>query len=127
MCDCYSAQCEACDEMLPVHIGDFIVPRETVQVRCDKHRPPADESGWVAFHNCVDKDYDETFGTIYMRYVGGPELLAGQVARAIESDKKHGFPGDRTVEHYAVGVQICPNLCCDYVVEPLGGQDDRTE
>ena len=39
MCDCYEAKCQECSELIPVHIKDFCMPRENLQVFCEKHLP----------------------------------------------------------------------------------------
>jgi hypothetical protein len=52
MCDCYWSRCEEtpCRTIVPVHIGDFCVPRERVHVRCWRHKPT--EPGWSLFAKC---------------------------------------------------------------------------
>ena len=42
MCNCYSAQCEKCDKMLPMHLGDFDTGEDEIQVFCDAHIPEED-------------------------------------------------------------------------------------
>ena len=42
MCDCYDEKCFKCREMLPVHIADFCMPRESIRVFCKKHIPDKD-------------------------------------------------------------------------------------
>ena len=36
MCDCYTGKCESCGIEIPIHIGDFSVPRECVEIYCPK-------------------------------------------------------------------------------------------
>jgi len=42
MCDCYWTYCKECKEVLPVHIGDFCMPREDIEVYCANHLPEKD-------------------------------------------------------------------------------------
>lgn len=39
MCDCYYEGCKVCGRSIPVHITDFITPRENVEVFCGRHLP----------------------------------------------------------------------------------------
>lgn len=39
MCDCYFPKCEKCEELIPVHIGDYRYPHIKVKVWCGKHLP----------------------------------------------------------------------------------------
>jgi hypothetical protein len=41
MCDCYEHKCdhEKCDEMIPIHIGDFCTDRDNLEVLCHRHAP----------------------------------------------------------------------------------------
>lgn len=64
MCDCYTAECEDCSKLLPVHIGDFCTPRKNVLVRCWEHPPTEDDKyfpeppkkpKWVKFTNAQDE------------------------------------------------------------------------
>lgn len=48
MCDCYGHKCECCDELVPMHIGDFAYPQEAFRVWCEKHIEEA-TSGAVVF------------------------------------------------------------------------------
>ncbi len=48
MCDCYGHKCECCDELVPMHIGDFAYGREAFRVWCEKHIEEA-PSGAVIF------------------------------------------------------------------------------
>lgn len=54
MCDCYEQKCEACDEMILVHIADFCTPRENLQVFCQAHLPDND----CFIHTVIDPKED---------------------------------------------------------------------
>jgi len=74
VCDICSLQCseENCEREFCVHIADFCVARDAVEVRCRKH-PPTEDDGWVLFTHIRDfsKRYEPTF---YMRLLV-PALL----------------------------------------------------
>ena len=56
MCDCYWQQCEKCEAMIPVHIGDFNYPRKDVKVFCKNHIP---NEKVTIFENITDMEgYD---------------------------------------------------------------------
>ena len=37
MCDCYGHKCKLCDEVIPMHLGDFDTGRGEVDVYCWRH------------------------------------------------------------------------------------------
>jgi hypothetical protein len=39
MCDCYEHRCDAkgCNELIPIHIGDFCTDRDNLEVLCPRH------------------------------------------------------------------------------------------
>ena len=41
MCDCYDENCseKGCQELLPVHLGDYETNREEIKVYCENHIP----------------------------------------------------------------------------------------
>lgn len=45
MCDCYGHKCEKCDELLDMHLGDFVTSRDEIRVYCGKHLPPKGTPG----------------------------------------------------------------------------------
>lgn len=54
MCDCYDTVCEVCKKgIIPVHIGDFCIPRDHVKVYCQKHIPKKD----IVIHKIVEDEY----------------------------------------------------------------------
>lgn len=76
MCDCYSHKCEVCDELIPMHIGDFKFPREYFRVWCDKHIPWA-KAGAVVFEVIESKfgfDCDPETPIGWKCAIWGPEV-----------------------------------------------------
>ena len=117
MCDCFSSKCieDECSAFLPVHIGDFCVPRDRIEARCKEH-PPEDPEGWWAFDGC--RDEDEPAWTMYLRYVGSQEELDGATADNRTWLRSHGL-GDLAGQGpgYHIGLtetgqrgDICPNV-----------------
>ena len=39
MCDIYMHKCKVCDAEIEMHITDFCMPRDSIEVFCDKHVP----------------------------------------------------------------------------------------
>jgi hypothetical protein len=56
MCDCYCANCCVCGKDLPIHLGDYVTPRQDIDVFCDEHIP---------HYNCrvfiIEEDEDGSF------------------------------------------------------------------
>lgn len=75
MCDCYGHKCELCDELIPMHIGDFKFPRENFKVWCEKHIAQAHE-GAVIFESIQDDDnyLDEGYSVGWKCAIYGPEV-----------------------------------------------------
>jgi len=59
MCDCYGAKCEECDEVLPVHLGDYDTDRDEVKVFCKDHIPDMD----CRVFTTIEDDCDDECGT----------------------------------------------------------------
>ena len=71
MCDCYNHKCECCEELIPMHIGDFKYPRTDFQVWCGKHIDKA-PAGSVIFEAIDPDDEDEPLG--WKCAILGPEV-----------------------------------------------------
>ena len=41
MCNCYDHKCNStkCNELIPIHIGDWCTPQENLEVLCPRHLP----------------------------------------------------------------------------------------
>ena len=76
MCDCYGHKCELCDEIVPMHIGDYAYPREAFRVWCDKHVDVA-PFGAIVF-TLAEDETDVMFGEAYQKgwrcAIIGPEV-----------------------------------------------------
>ena len=98
MCNCYTDYCaeSGCSKCLPVHIGDFIVPSSTIEVRCGAHPPPSWEPGWVAFESTCSDDCDtceeDCSRVMYMRYIGDNPRMVNEVGRGITPNTGHHEP-----------------------------------
>lgn len=56
MCDCYWEKCSACEiSGLPVHIADFCMERESIEVYCAQHLPDRD----VVVYELVEARFDD--------------------------------------------------------------------
>lgn len=55
MCDIYSAKCShaKCSRVLEVHLADFALPREAVEVFCGKHLP----ARHVVIHRALEEEF----------------------------------------------------------------------
>ena len=73
MCDCYSHKCECCEELIPMHIGDFAYPREDFKVWCKNHIDEA-EKGSVIF---TLKEDDDEYLAGWKCAIKGPDVGAG--------------------------------------------------
>ena len=96
MCDCYGHRCaaEECEEMIPVHIGDFAYPRWRFTVWCAGHLREADPAAVLfTVTRPSHGDTAEGYGRGWQCAILGPEV---------------GWNGDN-----------CPNLGarmkCEYV------------
>ncbi len=76
MCDCYSHKCELCDELIPMHIGDYKFPREDFRVWCKKHIPWAKEKAVIfeVIKNETEIDYDPEMPVGWKCAIWGPEV-----------------------------------------------------
>ena len=39
MCDCFEAKCKECEVYNDIHIGDYVVERDEIEVYCKDHIP----------------------------------------------------------------------------------------
>ena len=54
MCNCYWQKCQLCNKKIPVHITDFLVAPEEVEVFCSQHLPEVDCFIWRVTKNIRD-------------------------------------------------------------------------
>jgi len=96
VCDCYDAECSypGCSILMPVHIADFCMERDEIEVFCWNHLPEpgpnvivyrADQN--IGEYDWWDRDWDDTY------------------------DPDHCTPTTR--DQWAMGVR--------YLVDPPGG------
>ena len=73
MCDCYSHKCELCEELIPMHIGDFEFPREDFKIWCSRHIPWA-KIGAIVFETIKDDDNFDDMPIGWKCAIWGPEV-----------------------------------------------------
>lgn len=63
MCDIYEAKCSnpRCSRVTSMHLADWAIPRESVEVFCYKHLPKTD----VAIHTATEKQFLLRTGSIW--------------------------------------------------------------
>jgi predicted nucleotidyltransferase len=59
MCDCYWEKCKLCDTHLPVHISDFCMERDKINLYCGSHLPTKDI---VIYELIEDESADAEWG-----------------------------------------------------------------
>lgn len=73
MCNCYGHKCEVCDEVIPMHIGDFKFPPSRFKAWCPSHVKQA-EPGSVVF-TLLKRDWPYRKG--WKCAILGPEVGLG--------------------------------------------------
>ena len=73
MCDCYGHKCECCEELIPMHIGDFEFPREDFRVWCEKHIGEA-PAGATIFETIESEDDFDQLPLGWKCAILGPEV-----------------------------------------------------
>ena len=60
MCDCYGEKCKECEEVIPIHLGDYETSRDEIEVYCKEHIPPVNCRIFVLKEDDCYRDW-ETF------------------------------------------------------------------
>ena len=71
MCDCYEHKCECCNELVPMHIGDYRFPRSDFRVWCGSHISKAPK-GAVIFKSIKGRRF--SFDGFLRCAIYGPEV-----------------------------------------------------
>ncbi len=93
MCDCYGHKCELCDELIPMHIGDYKFQREDFRVWCGKHIPWA-KHGAVVFEVIEHENDVDDYPIGWKCAIWGPEvgdLEEGDNSPNIGQESKESF------------------------------------
>ncbi len=78
MCDCYAHKCECCEELIPMHIGDYEFPREDFRVWCEKHVGEA-PAGATIFETIEPEDDFDSIPLGWKCAILGPEVGSDDV------------------------------------------------